>query len=679
MKKIYCILMLLLFCCLSSGCGRDETAEYYDIQLESKPFYDVTEATDMRCYLLGAQIYQEEPVQFWAIQTVSDTQMADVFLYRMDGSRELLFEGLPVDACHSARCYMDSQGNLYHFYNLLLDSKAVLSKRDPSGKELYRLENEGTIQVRDICQLQDGRIFLNYSDYNESGYALGELDPDTGSISNVTSFVYDFTKWMGTGGEDLLCLDSDGIFAINIETGNQNAIWPFTGTTYHKPKDITLQLWDFMITEEGEVLLFWGPDHSGSGAFLETLRLVEYGKGKIPIVMRGAEFTGTDGGWFKDMAALFNQENEDYYIVLEECGLHADWDDYARQTSVETSAGKGPDIFYGNVLGEYTYGIAAKGGFVDLTPYLQKTGIKKEDYFPCTFECWKEGEKVYSVTTKIDFFLTGGGGYYIDTAVLGQAKEPDIETLVDALLSWQEKSVYMDSTDSQEILEMFLEGTENLWGMVDWEAGTCDFNNELFAKILEAAKQYGYDPRNNFPSLAERETYSLFSYMDSAILEQEGKTMAGTLFDDGYHAKTGMNYTLAINTNSTHKDGAWEFLLFLLGEEAQKASSDASTYSVNRTVFDTRMIQEQTLGREIVKRSTWGTTIITRGPYDLTDRRINELKEILEQAKFLPVKTTPILEIIYDEAQDYFDGIKSIDEICVLINNRVQLYLDEIR
>ena len=88
--------------------------------------------------------------------------------------------------------------------------------------------------------------------------------------------------------------------------------------------------------------------------------------------------------------------------------------------------------------------------------------------------------------------------------------------------------------------------------------------------------------------------------------------------------------------------------------------------------------QEQTEGRVITDPSS-GKVIRRKGLYDLTDSRAEELEEILEGARFLPVKTTPILEIIREEAQDYFDGIKSIEEITAVIDNRVQLYLDEIR
>ncbi len=679
MKKIYCILMLLLSCCLFSGCSNEKTAEYYDIRSESEPFYDV--AKDVDGYFLGAQFYQEEPIQLWAVRTISETETADIFLYHMDGTRELLFEDLPVESFYSAHSYLDSNRNLYHFYNFSISperSTNVLIKMDVSGTTLYRHENEGRIAINQICQQQNGRIFLKYSTDSSPEGAFAELDTETGLISNITSFVYDPTMHIGSGGEELLCLLGGEFAELTTENGKLTSIWSFHKTTYQIPQH--MQLWDFILTERGEAQLLWGPfSSSTSGIFLQTLHQINAGEGKTPIVMRGTEFRGGDGAWFKAMASIFNQENEHYFIVLEECGLQEDPADYARQTSVEISAGKGPDIFYGDVLGEYAYGVASKGGFADLRPYMEDADIKEEDYFPCAFAYWRDGEKIYSITANI-CTIPKGGGYYMDSAVIGSTEEPDIETLIDALLSWKENAIYADRVKSSGVLELFLEGSENLWGMREWNEGTCDFSGELFAKILRTAKRYGYNPKNHLPSLTQTEFYFLYNYMDRATREEEGKVMAGTLFDDGYHVKPGSGYTLMINADSAQKEGAWEFLRFLLSNEAQARWDfvDSSIYPISKVTFHAMIEQEQTEGRVITDPSS-GKVIRRKGLYDLTDSRAEELEEILEGARFLPVKTTPILEIIREEAQDYFDDIKSIEEITAVIDNRVQLYLDEIR
>ena len=56
-----------------------------------------------------------------------------------------------------------------------------------------------------------------------------------------------------------------------------------------------------------------------------------------------------------------------------------------------------------------------------------------------------------------------------------------------------------------------------------------------------------------------------------------------------------------------------------------------------------------------------------------------EYREFLEDARPLPIRTAPLLDIIVEEAEYYFDGTKSIEEVSAIIQNRVQLYMDENR
>lgn len=60
-----------------------------------------------------------------------------------------------------------------------------------------------------------------------------------------------------------------------------------------------------------------------------------------------------------------------------------------------------------------------------------------------------------------------------------------------------------------------------------------------------------------------------------------------------------------------------------------------------------------------------------------TEEEAAEQLELMENLHIYPLGNEPLLEIIQDEAQDYFDGLKPIEIIIENINNRVQLYLDE--
>ena len=63
--------------------------------------------------------------------------------------------------------------------------------------------------------------------------------------------------------------------------------------------------------------------------------------------------------------------------------------------------------------------------------------------------------------------------------------------------------------------------------------------------------------------------------------------------------------------------------------------------------------------------------------YDLTEERAKEIENILERTRQVPSEILPILEMIYEEADAYFAGSKTIEEVIPIMENRVQLYLDE--
>ena len=61
-----------------------------------------------------------------------------------------------------------------------------------------------------------------------------------------------------------------------------------------------------------------------------------------------------------------------------------------------------------------------------------------------------------------------------------------------------------------------------------------------------------------------------------------------------------------------------------------------------------------------------------------TQEDVSDLEALLmENVRVLPIRVQPLLDIIIDEAQDYFDGTKSIDQVRTVVKNRLQLYLNE--
>lgn len=138
----------------------------------------------------------------------------------------------------------------------------------------------------------------------------------------------------------------------------------------------------------------------------------------------------------------------------------------------------------------------------------------------------------------------------------------------------------------------------------------------------------------------------------------------GMLFDDGCHG-TVYGSSLKVNANSPNKEGAWEFLSFFLSREAQETQD----LPVHKGAFAAR-------AEEIMaEHAKFGLSVY---PDPLTKEDVAELETyLMEDVRFPSIRVQPLIDIIIEEAADYFSGIKDIDQVRAVVKNRVQLYLDE--
>ena len=669
--------------------------EYYDLTVKQEEIFDLglweknsheeyafeIKVRGGTVYLpLGTQFYKGEPVQFWA---ESSSKGSNIYLYKKDGSGELLLEDVPnsyTTADSDCQWYIDQEGNFYCRWKKAVSVGGVYTYQGycakvlSSGEVLDTNKMEVDVIIEDLCQTEDGRVYLLLLNQTEQTRFLEEVDAATGLCIPESRVEVPLERivYLGDGGDAPIVTGYDledtsrRVMKMNPSDGSMSLVVSFAGTSYELRTDMDLQ--DCRVTEDGQLEFVW-TERNGTGGLLEQMKMEKVEKDTI--VVRGVFWHDT---WLTQKIIQFNSENSAYHVVLEDGSDIRDKDDFFRLTNVQIGAGKGPDILGGNSLPqEYVRGMLEKGALEELTPYMEASGIREEDYFPLTFATWRQGESVYAVNYKMNIT-----GTEIEEEVLGNREIPDIETLLDAVLSLERDGVYYEGWDSGEVLNSFLQGTDSLWGMVDWESRTCDFNTPLFGKLLEAARRHGDDGGKKPEStIAHRRDFGGVAYFSGqAEQEAKGRVTAGVLFDDGCYGACLPTYTLAVNANSTNKEGAWEFICFLIGEENQ--SGDFTWYEppVNRKAFE--------------MWTPWHIYELTEVKYengvrgypvyygtDVSEEKQAEYIKALEEAKPLPIRTEPIIEIILDEAKDYFNGYKNAEEISNIVGNRVQLYLDE--
>lgn len=681
---------------------------------------------DYKGACVGIQFYQGESVAL-RVKTYAPEQLelidgkyqvtresflypdSGLYLQRMDGSTELLIPGVPLiesvvpeeerekksaSVIYNGTWYVDEEGDCY--YTTYAQSnyypnteKEYFLKLDQSGKLLYNTSLEPGFEAEGFgCIGETMYVILGGETDGAAVKRVVAFDPETGVLSETDAFVLQGTEidrgvnCFGWGADGLYLYDgSNGIRKVDLSDGSVSDFILFAGSVWTS-MGRNWKLKGFRVLDGGNVEALYSSDIDGDRisiwgkGVLEKLSLVK-GERKI-VTLRAASIPV----WLKLQAADFNKTDTEYWVMLEELGTStaADLADYARQTNVELSAGKGPDILCGNLLEDYLQGMLDKGMLLDLGGSLEAMGVSEGDFLSAAFGSWREDDKIYGINTYIS-----PSGYKIrrDTPVGDGAL--DIHRLTDALSARKDGAVFYAYADAVGVLDILLEGSENLWGMIDWEHGTCDFSGELFAQIMEVAKRYGYDRKYRYQHLVRYMNYGdIYHFDSSAELEAEGMAVAGVLFDDGCHGAVDDRNTLAVNAASQQKEGALKFLGYLLSEKAQAELTQA--VPVNRAALN------KWIENELEKVADGGEysfldSYVDEGEFvkfgktfteaDMTEERIAEYLEALENVRVLPYRTRPILDIVYKEAADYFSGSKSIRDVSAVIRNRVQLYLDE--
>jgi len=676
-----------------------DRTEYYDLALTAENLFDLdlyrqnptdrdakqTIAAGGTYYLaLATQFYNGEPVQLVAKM---EENISDIYLYQKDGSSQLLVQNAPQDYMLSPapryQWYLSQEGFLYCYrttfpYVEKLEQESYeifIAKISSSGEILYESRLTIDASLNKICQMEDGCIYLLLQNTDYTKY-LAQLDPDTGEIvpDSQIDLPYSFEVFFGCAG-DCPAVTGYGqndagykIMKINPQDQSLSPMLYLTGTSYGWHSLMELQ--GLNVLQDGSVELLW-TDENGLNCLYEKLWMEKVTK--IPIVVRGIFYNNT---WLADRAALFNSQNDSYHVVIEDCGAGNDAEDFYRLTSIQIASGKGPDILCGNIYLEvYIDGMLEKGALEALNPYMEASGVKEEDYFAPTFSTWRQGETIYGIK-----YMLNVTAYQISEEVLGSRKTPDIETLVDALLACEGDYVYEKGYASSQVLYSWLAGTDSLWGMVDWEAGSCDFNTPLFEKMLKAAARFGDDGRKASASSIRRllRLQNFLNFKGSAEQEAEGLVTGGLLFDDGCYAASFSEGTLAVNASSAHKDGAWEFIRYLISEESQSKEFDFTVTPVNKKAFE-KWMQAEIEKYTQIRYVNGVQQIPFRYGEDTSEKKKEEYRTALNEARPLPRRIQPILDILLDEAESYFNGSKNAQEVADVVNNRVRLYLNEIR
>lgn len=261
----------------------------------------------------------------------------------------------------------------------------------------------------------------------------------------------------------------------------------------------------------------------------------------------------------------------------------------------------------------------------------------------------------------------------------------------------------MQYTTKESALQMCLQYNSN--SFIDYTTGTCSFDSPEFVRVLEFAnsfpKEYNYDDESSFPAmiqsgqvlLADVYLSDVQNYQMYRLMMEEEATGIGYPTVDGSAGIYLNSYEMyGIAASSDCVDGAWAFIESTLAksedenmhrwnfpsrkDELEEMFADAMKPAYQYDENGEIMYDEEGNPLQYPK-TTWGYDDWEAEIYAATQEEVDEIKDMIALAKPQSNGDQTIFTMIMEEAESYFAGQKSAQDVAKVIQSRVEIYVSE--
>lgn len=603
------------------------------------------------------------------------------------------------DSFYAYNAQLDEQGNL-----VAAREGGILAFK-PDGSLAYQIDFDGWIYS--MAKLKDGRVGVYAYDMSATDYskamALRIIDSASGSFEKKTySLARDVYEVISGGGDyDFYYNSGTHFYGYKLAEESGEMLFDWIGCDVNSN---ALQL--VSVREDGTVEGFiYNYDEATEEASFEYVTVSKVPYDSVP-QKDSLSMAVMYLDYHTQQAIInFNRSNDKYRIDVRDYSEYNTPDDYSAgltKLTTEIMAGNMPDIL--SVAESIPYRqLAAKGLLEDLYPYIDADEqLSRGDFFPNVLSAMELDGKLYAACA----------GFAVETAVgassvVGDTPGWTYDDYYAALATMPEGCEGFDiGVDRDTMLEISL--ALDLTDYVDWSAGTCSFDSEGFVKVLDFCKQ--------FPDASYYENYEYTAEDNPDTRVAEGKQMlcvAGFSSTDffykdydkifggqatciGFPTNNGVGNTLAMlesyamSSTCHNKEAAWQFLKGFLTEEYQLEGYYLPT---NQKAFEKQLAKAMEVEYEQDVNGNYrldenGERIpVSRGSvsdgtgvyeiYATTPRQAQMLRDVIASATKMMDYDTSIINIVKEEAAAYFAGQKTAQEVCKLIQSKVNIYINE--
>lgn len=585
--------------------------------------------------------------------------------------------------------------------NVLISTDGGIRAINPdTGENAYMIPITGWVD--NIIQLGDGRLAM--STYGENGQCLAILDTENKTVGEQIDIRFDLYN----------CVPGDSEYDLYYTSGTN-----FYG---YKWGEDPVKLFSWLscdvncnmlvrsdVQPDGSVISFVNEWNQSDDTYnCERITVTKKPYDSVPhkeIITMAGVYTNSS---YIDSIIKFNRSNDKYRIEVTDYSEYNNeqdgWDAGATKLNTEIMAGNVPDIL---MLGGLNYTqLAAKGLLEDLYPYIDADKeLSRDDFFQNVLDAASVNGKL--CTTVSGFSINGVAGA---ASVVGDKAGWTYDELEEALSNMPDGCTAFDKYVTKEsILTSCL--ALDMDDFVDWSTGKCSFDSQQFIDLLEFANSFPTE--YNWENDEGESTYDRIMQGKQMLLQFSTYSIEDLMYNNfqkyfggdvtfiGYPTMNGTGNMIQLNDSgiamsakSPYKDAIWEFLRTFFTEKYQQNTWNLPS---NRKVFEAKLKEACTV--EYQKDENGNYTLDEKGEkipvvkyylwdeqeqkdreyYCMDEASAQQLRELVSTTTKVANYDDSIFEIVREQAQPYFEGQRSAEDVAKLIQSKANIFVNEQR
>ncbi len=577
---------------------------------------------------------------------------------------------------------------------VLSGNKNEMVLYSPQGEEISRKEISGDIIDRSalIYANGDGTLTMIYNDEAYTKRYMASYDIEAGTLGEQTELPFhDNFGIRGGIGQNLLLANNMGLYTWSPGDA--------------EPKMLMNSINSDLLADDINMVQWIDDQHFAAvyhdiRTYAQKCACFTYvDPADIPDkkeLVLGGSYVGSE---IRAKVIQFNKSNSQYRITLKDYSIYNSPEDWtAGQTRLNNDiiSGKMPDIMMLTDLNSYR-NYVSKGALADIGKLLAADPeLGGLEYLQNVWDAYSVNGQLYAVIPSFN----------VQTMVAKKSLvgEPQSWTMADveAVLATmpQGAAAFGDMTRDGFIYDILSYGGKDF---IDLETGECHFDSQEFIDMLEYAKtlpkeSYKEDEDYDyfFHENQYRENRSLMRELYISNIEDckyqikgymgEEVSYVGFPTSDSKGSCLGISGSaLMISANSQQQDAAWQFVRQFLTEEYQ-TSSELYSMPVLKSAFLAK-------AAKATERSYWTDENGNKEYYDdywtingeqvvlepFTQEEVEEICQFIYGVNRTAYYNEEIRNIIIEDAEAFFSGQRSAQEVAGIIQSRAQVYVNENR